>query len=103
MRDTPYELRAAKQTVSLTLNSDLYAKAKALGINVSQVAEQAVADAYTRLRAEALAREIAGDLAATAAYADRHGAFADHVRTHYGQGDPTLGPGGQGERGHGPV
>ena len=33
MRDTPYELRAAKQTVSLTLNSDLYAKAKAGGLS----------------------------------------------------------------------
>jgi antitoxin CcdA len=103
VRDTPYELRAAKQTVSLTLNSDLYAKAKALGINVSQVAEQAVADAYTRLRAETLAREIAADLAAAAAYADQHGAFADHVRAHYGQGETTLAPGSEYARGHDPV
>lgn len=102
MRDPPYELRAAKQTVSLTLNSDLYSKARALGINISQIAEQAVADAYTRLRAEALAREIARDLAATAEYAEKHGAFAEHVRAHYGVGDSRPDD-SLGERRDGPV
>ena len=38
-----YDHKAAKQTVSLTLNSDLYALAKRCGINASQIAEQALA------------------------------------------------------------
>ncbi len=66
MRDVPYELKAPTLTVSITLNSDLCARAKRLDINVSQVAEQVVADAYTRKRAEALTAEIQADLAAAA-------------------------------------
>jgi post-segregation antitoxin (ccd killing protein) len=90
MRTAPYDLKASKQTVSVTVNSDLYAKAKGLGINVSQVAEQAVADAYSRKRSEALAAEIEADLAAAAEYAELHGAFGDFVRAHYGRDDGAV-------------
>jgi len=41
MRRPRYDSSGPKQTVSLTLNSDLYPKAKSLGINASRVAEQA--------------------------------------------------------------
>jgi post-segregation antitoxin (ccd killing protein) len=34
-----FDSRARKQTVSLTVNSDLYARTRALGINASRVAE----------------------------------------------------------------
>ncbi len=90
MRDAPYEFKAPKQTVSVTVNSDLYSKAKGLGINVSQVAEQAVAEAYSRKRAEMLAAEIQTDLAAASAYTEKHGAFADFVRAHYGRDDGPV-------------
>ena len=40
-----FDPSAKKRTVSLTLNSDLYAKAKERGINASQVAEAALAEA----------------------------------------------------------
>jgi post-segregation antitoxin (ccd killing protein) len=90
MRDPLYESKAPKQTVSVTVNSDLYAKAKGLGINVSQVAEQAVADAYSKKRAEALAAEIEADLAAAAEYAETHGAFGDFVRAHYRRDDGAV-------------
>jgi post-segregation antitoxin (ccd killing protein) len=90
MREPPYESKAPKQTVSVTVNSDLYAKAKRLGINVSQVAEQAVADAYSKKRAEALAAEIEADLAAAADYAEQHGGFGDFVRAHYGRDDGAV-------------
>lgn len=90
MRDTLYNLRAPKQTVSVTVNSDLYAKAKQLGINVSQVTEQAMADTYAKRRAEALAAEVRADLEAASAYAEEHGAFADFVRAHYGRDDGTV-------------
>jgi len=43
MRDPLFEPKAPKQTVSITLNSDLYAKAKSMGINASKVAEEALA------------------------------------------------------------
>lgn len=83
MRHPLFDPKAAKQTVSITLNSDLYAKAKGLGVNVSKVAEKAIAQEYaTRLR-DALAAELRQDLAAAESYADEHGSFADLVREHY--------------------
>jgi post-segregation antitoxin (ccd killing protein) len=51
MRNSKSSRKTAKQTVSITLNSDLYAQAKAL-INTSQVAEEALAYEITRLKAE---------------------------------------------------
>ena len=47
MRNPPYDRLAKKRTVALTLNSDLYAKAKAQGINMSHVAEAALAEALS--------------------------------------------------------
>ena len=82
-----YDVRAPKQTVSLTLNSDIYAQAKELGINASQVAEEALIAAVARRRAEQLKAEIIQDLAATDAYIAKHGSFAEMVREHYGQRD----------------
>ena len=81
---TPYNTKAAKQTVSLTINSDLYAQTKTLGINASQVAEDALAQELARRRAELIAAEIKQDLEAANAYAAKHGSFAEMVRDHYG-------------------
>ncbi|HEY0985465.1 MAG TPA: type II toxin-antitoxin system CcdA family antitoxin [Kofleriaceae bacterium] len=74
-----------KQTVSLSINSDLYAQAKKLGINASQVAEEALIQQVVRLKAEQLQAEIRQDLEATSAYIAKHGSFADMVRQHYGE------------------
>jgi antitoxin CcdA len=90
MRDPPYEPKAAKQTVSITLNSDLYAKAKALGINTSRVAEEALATKYAELRSEALAAELKQGLAAVESYAEENGSFAELVRQHYERGDEPV-------------
>jgi antitoxin CcdA len=90
VRSPDYDTDAPKQTVSLTLNSDLYARAKRLGINASRVAEQALAEAYGRERAARLAEEARRDLDALAAYEAEHGAFADLVREHYGRGDEPV-------------
>jgi len=87
MRERPYDPKAAKQTVSITLNSDLYAKAKSLGINASKVAEEALAAEYAACRAESLKAELREDVAAVDRYAEQHGAFADLVREHYEQDD----------------
>ena len=90
MRTPGYDVKAPKQTVSLTVNSDLYAKAKSAGINVSQVAEQSLAAAYEAKAREMLAEEIRRDLQAVAAYVQAHGSFAELVREHLGGGDGPV-------------
>jgi post-segregation antitoxin (ccd killing protein) len=83
MRADFYDLKAAKQTVSLTVNSDLYAQAKRFGINASQVAEEALVQEVARRRGEQLKAEIRRDLEALDAYEAKHGSFAEMVREHY--------------------
>jgi post-segregation antitoxin (ccd killing protein) len=90
VRDPSFDPKAAKQTVSITLNSDLYAKAKSIGINASKVAEEALAYEYAHRRSEALKAEIRQDLAAMEAYAEEHGSFADLVRQHYEREDGAV-------------
>ncbi len=90
MRRPRYETRAPRQTVSLTLNSDLYAKAKALGINASRVAEQALAEAYAAHAAETLRAEIAEELRALEAFAESHGSFPEMARAHRRRTDESV-------------
>jgi post-segregation antitoxin (ccd killing protein) len=90
MREPLFEAKAVKQTVSITLNSDLYAKAKSIGINASKVAEEALAREYAQRRSEVLLAEIRQDLAAVEAYAEQHGSFPDLVREHYARDDDTV-------------
>jgi post-segregation antitoxin (ccd killing protein) len=90
MRDPLFEPKAAKQTVSITVNSDLYAKAKGLGINASKVAEEALAAKYAELRGEALSADLRQGLAAVESYADQHGSFAELVREHYERDDGAV-------------
>ena len=86
IRPPPYDVKAAKQTVSLTINSDLYAQAKGLGINTSQIAEEALAQEVARRKAERLKEEVREDLKALDAYEAEHGSFAEMVRQHYDPG-----------------
>jgi antitoxin CcdA len=86
MRPAPYDRKAAKQTVSLTVNSDLYAQARRLGINASQIAEEALAQEVARRNAERLKEEVRRDLKALDAYEAEHGSFAEMVRQHYQPG-----------------
>jgi antitoxin CcdA len=83
VRNPPHDVNAAKQTVSLTINSDVYAQAKKLGINASQVAEEALIQQVARRRAEQLKAEIRQDLEAMNAYVAKHGSFAEMAREHY--------------------
>jgi len=86
MRPAPYDVKAAKQTVSLTINSDLYAQAKRFGINASQIAEEALAQEVARRKAERLKEDVRKDLKALDAYEAEHGSFAEMVRQHYEPG-----------------
>ncbi len=88
VRAPAYAADAPKQTVSLTINSDLFARAKALGVNASRVAEEALAHELDRLRREEIEAQVRTDMAAINAYEAKHGSFADHVREHYGESLP---------------
>jgi post-segregation antitoxin (ccd killing protein) len=90
MRRPRYESSAPKQTVSVTLNSDLYAKAKSLGINASRVAEQALADAYAARADELLKAQIAEELQALDAFAEAHGSFPALAREHKRRVDEAV-------------
>jgi post-segregation antitoxin (ccd killing protein) len=85
MRAALYDMKAAKQTVSLTINSDLYAKAKNFGINASQVAEEALTQTLARRLADQVKAEIRQDLDAYNAYVAEHGSPAELARTHYAE------------------
>jgi post-segregation antitoxin (ccd killing protein) len=87
MRHPAYDPKAAKQTVSVTINSDLYAQAKGFGVNASQVAEEALANEVARRKAEQIKAEIQRDLEALDAYESKHGSFAEMVREHYQPAD----------------
>ncbi len=87
MRGPPHDIKAAKQTVSLSINSDLYAQAKRLGINASQVAEDALIQQVAQRKAQQLEAEIRQDLEATNSYIAKHGSFAEMVHQHYRDDD----------------
>ena len=90
MRPAPYDVTAKKQTVSLTVNADLYAKAKSAGVNASQVAEDALAQALARHLAAQVKAEIRQDLDAYNAYVAKHGSPAELARAHYGDRDDAV-------------
>ena len=90
MRNPLFEPKAPKQTVSITVNSDLYAKAKNMGINASRVAEEALAQEYSAGLREALRAEIQSEMTALEKYEAEHGSFPDLVRAHYERGDGAV-------------
>ena len=90
MRNPLFEPKSPKQTVSITLNSDLYAKAKGMGINISKVAEEALADKYSVGLRESLLAEIRDELAALERFEATHGSFPDLVRAHYERDDGAV-------------
>jgi antitoxin CcdA len=90
MRHSVFDRSAKKRTVSLTLNSDLYAKAKAEGINASQVAEVALAEALAARLAEKVRAEIEQDLSAYNAYIEKHGSPAEMLRDYLAERDDAA-------------
>jgi post-segregation antitoxin (ccd killing protein) len=87
MRGPLYDAGARKRTVSLTLNADLCAKAKDAGINLSRVAEEALANALALRLAKQIKADIQRDLRAHDAFVEAHGSFAEMVREHYATAD----------------
>ncbi|MGH6918569.1 MAG: type II toxin-antitoxin system CcdA family antitoxin [Geminicoccaceae bacterium] len=75
--------------MSLRLNADLYAKAKGAGINLSKVAEKALAQAVAQHLLEQARADVRQDLAALSAFVEAHGSFAEMTREHYLSGHRT--------------
>jgi len=79
--------KTRKRTVSLTIDPELYAQAKSLGVNASRIAEEALTHEVARRRAEALAVEIRADLEAANDYVSRNGSYAELAREHFATKD----------------
>ncbi len=62
LRPPLYDPGAPRQTVSVTLNTDLYTKAKSFGINTSRVAEEALAYVVRQKLNEQIKREVDQDI-----------------------------------------
>jgi len=87
METTLFEDGAPKETVGLTLNSDLYSKACAAGIDASRVAEEALIRALRARQREQLREEIRQDMEAVARYVAEHGDPAAELRELFGPPD----------------
>lgn len=83
MREPTFSAAAPRQTVSLTINSDLFARIKALGLNASRIAEDALARELENQRRTQILAEVESDLRAADEYARRHGHHGELVRQHY--------------------
>lgn len=59
MRRRPlYDQNARKRTVSITVNGDLWDRAKALGLNLSEIAETAIGAAFVEKEKACIQAEI---------------------------------------------
>ncbi len=76
----PIDRNAPRRAVNLSLNSDMVAKARALGLNLSGIAEEAIAREVARATEEWFKAEIARGIAEHEAYLATYGSFADAVR-----------------------
>ncbi|HEY3401451.1 MAG TPA: type II toxin-antitoxin system CcdA family antitoxin [Geothrix sp.] len=80
MRST-YQLEAPKRPVNLSLNSDLLRQARELGLNLSGVAEEALAYAVSARLAERWVEENRDAVEAYNQRIEARGAFSDGLRT----------------------
>jgi antitoxin CcdA len=75
-----YDAGAAKRPVNLTINSDLVARARAEGLNLSALAEQAVAAALAGIAKARFEAEIAQACRVHGQYLAEFGSLGDAVR-----------------------
>jgi antitoxin CcdA len=76
-----YDLNAPKKSANLSVNSDLLAHAKQLGINISAVLEQSLAQKVKELTAQAWLEENRNAIAKYNQEVEEHGVFSDGVRS----------------------
>ena len=80
MRMQLYDPSASKRPVNVALNSDLVARARAAGLNLSALAEEAVAIALGRIVQKKFEAEIAQACRVHEQYLAEYGSLADAVR-----------------------
>jgi antitoxin CcdA len=73
MRTPLYDQSARRKTVSVTLNADLVARAAAHGINISRVAEAALARAFEAAERSKIREELKEDARWVEAFVAEHG------------------------------
>ena len=78
---TPYRTDAPKRPVNLSLNSDLLRMGKDLGLNLSSVAEEALAYAVSARLAERWLEENRTAIATYNRRIETQGVFSDGLRT----------------------
>jgi len=76
-----YKTDAPKKPVNLTLNGDLLRLGKELGLNLSGLAEEAIAQAVKARLAEAWLRENADAIQAYNERVEKQGVFSDGLRS----------------------
>jgi antitoxin CcdA len=76
-----YRKDAPKKPVNLSLNSDLLRMGKDLGLNLSNIAEVAIAQAVKESMADRWLKENAEAIQAYNKRVEAHGVFSDGVRT----------------------
>jgi antitoxin CcdA len=74
-----YDSGAGKKTTTLTVNSDLLAKAKSLDINISALLEQALAARIQKMEKEAWVKETAGPIGIYNRNVEEFGVFSDET------------------------
>lgn len=81
MRPRIYDDTAARIPVTVNVNGDLHAKARAAGLDVDAIAQRAL-DAALR---EHVREEIKQELEAYSQFVAEHGTLADALREHYAE------------------
>ena len=85
--DAPLYATTPKKTVSVTINADLWDKARAAGLNLSEIAETAIAAAFVAgLERARIQAEIELELAVYNEFVAEHGSFAEDARARCGAG-----------------
>jgi antitoxin CcdA len=77
----PFLLDAPKKAVNLSLNGDLLRLAKAQGLNISRIAEQALAQAVQESLGRRWAEENAEGIQAYNRRVEARGVFSDGLRS----------------------
>lgn len=76
----PYDTTARKKPVNLSINSDLLAKAKAYGINISNATEAHLADLVRQEMEHRWLEENREAIEARNRFVEEHGVFSDRYR-----------------------
>jgi len=77
----PFRAHAPKKAVNVSLNSDLLQIGRDLGLNISALAEAALAQAVKEALAQAWLRENADGIQAYNEHVENHGVFSDGLRS----------------------